>query len=199
MDQPTITYQGKTYNTVAIDKYCWMAENLDVGSFIPSSKTMTDNGIVEKYCYDNDTANCNIYGGLYHWDEIMDYTNADGAKGICPDGWHIPTYEEWESLSIYLGYDFRAGCYLKDPKEDLWQEPLSYYEKNTGFSALPAGTIFSDCLNFNNIYLYAYFWTSTEFEQNFAWNRSMNYSNCELKKFATSKNNARSVRCIKDQ
>lgn len=198
-NQPTIIYQGKTYNTVAIDRYCWLVENLDVGSFIPSSESMTNNGVIEKYCYDNDTANCSIYGGLYTWDEIMNYTKEDGTQGICPDGWHIPTYQEWEYLSIYLGYDFWAGEYLKDNESGLWLASDYSGNNTTGFTALPGGTLFSDSITFNNMKETAYFWTSSAIDSDFAWNRILGYASTELKKFATSKNNARSVRCIKDQ
>ena len=47
---------------------------------------MTNNGIIEKYCYDNNPANCAIYGGLYQWNEMMQYTTQQGAQGICPNG-----------------------------------------------------------------------------------------------------------------
>jgi hypothetical protein len=68
---PTVTYAGKTYNTVQIGKQCWLKENLDVGTRINGSVNQTDNGTIEKYCYNDDPANCTTYGGLYTWNESM--------------------------------------------------------------------------------------------------------------------------------
>jgi hypothetical protein len=62
---PVVAYEGQTYNTVQIGNQCWFKENLNVGTMIPGDQEMTDNGIIEKYCYDNDPANCAIFGGLY--------------------------------------------------------------------------------------------------------------------------------------
>src|ERR1035438_4575700 len=72
-ETPTVTYAGKTYNTVHIGSQCWLKENLDVGTRINGSNDQKNNGIIEKYCYNDDTANCTKYGGLYQWDEVMQY------------------------------------------------------------------------------------------------------------------------------
>ena len=85
---PTVTYAGKTYNTVQIGSQCWLKENLDVGTMINSTSSgyqQTNNSIIEKYCYDNNPANCETYGGLYEWPEAMQYSTTPGTKGICPD------------------------------------------------------------------------------------------------------------------
>jgi len=71
---PTVTYQGQVYNTVLIGSQCWLKENLNVGTMINGSQNQTNNSTIEKYCYDNDPANCDEYGGLYQWDEMMQYT-----------------------------------------------------------------------------------------------------------------------------
>jgi len=72
---PTIIYEGKTYNSVQLGAQCWLKENLDVGIMILSNQNASDNGIIEKYCFNNDPNNCNIYGGLYKWNEAMAYSN----------------------------------------------------------------------------------------------------------------------------
>lgn len=98
---PTVLYEGKEYNTVQIGSQCWFKENLDVGTMIASNSeadSMRNNNIVEKYCYNNDLANCTIYGGLYQWNEAMQYVTTEKAQGICPSGWHIPTKSEFEKL-----------------------------------------------------------------------------------------------------
>jgi len=92
------------YNVVTIGTQIWMAENLNVGSMIPISQSQEDNGMIEKWCYD-----CEMYGGLYRWHEMMQYSTSDEGitgttQGICPIGWHIPTGHEWGTLYDYLGH-----------------------------------------------------------------------------------------------
>lgn len=94
----TIAYDGRTYNTVLIGEQCWLKENLEVGTMILGSNDMTDNDDIEKYCYDDDPANCDNFGGLYQWNEAMQYSVKEGSQGICPDGWHIPTVVDYQQL-----------------------------------------------------------------------------------------------------
>jgi uncharacterized protein (TIGR02145 family) len=152
---PTVSYLGKTYNTVQIGSQCWLRENLDVGTMIQGIDTAKNNGIIEKYCYDNDTNNCNTYGALYQWDEAMQYSTTHGARGVCPTGWHIPTYTEYQTLSTTVGGDGNA---LKEIGQGTdWGAGTN----TSGFSALLAGGrdyngVFSYLGNFTN------FWSSTE-------------------------------------
>src|ERR1035437_7497296 len=104
----TVVYEGKTYNTVAIGDQCWLKENLDVGTQVNGSLEQTNNGTIEKYCYNNDPANCTTYGGLYQWNEAMQYVTTPGTKGICPTGWHIPTYAELQTLATTVSNDGNA-------------------------------------------------------------------------------------------
>jgi len=62
-----VSYEGITYNTVQIGSQCWLKENLVVGTMIDSLQNQTSNSVIEKYCYNNDSTNCNTYGGLYQW------------------------------------------------------------------------------------------------------------------------------------
>ena len=96
---PQVIYAGKTYNTVLIGNQCWLKENLDVGTMIQGNQNASNNSSVEKYCSNNDPNNCSTYGGLYQWNEAMQYVISSGARGICPDGWHIPTIAEFEQLA----------------------------------------------------------------------------------------------------
>ena len=82
-----VTFEGYTYPTVQIGIQCWFRENLKAGTMInvnTGGHLQTDNGIIEKYCYDNNPANCDTYGGLYEWNEAMQYVTEDGAQGVCP-------------------------------------------------------------------------------------------------------------------
>ncbi len=101
---------GNTYDTISIAGQCWMRENIRVGTRIDSTSTpQTDNGTIEKYCYDDDPQECTAAqasgysnGGLYTWDEAMQYVTTEGAQGICPTGWHIPTDGEWYTMEHYV-------------------------------------------------------------------------------------------------
>ena len=98
---PTVTYEGKVYNTVQMGDQCWLRENLDVGVQINSSQYSRNNKIIEKYYFNDDPDYGAIYGGLYQWFEAMKYIYVEGSQGICPAGWHIPTLEELEALRFY--------------------------------------------------------------------------------------------------
>jgi len=109
----------KTYNTVEIGTQCWMAENLNIGTRVNGSVTQTP-GAIEKYCFDNSESNCNVYGGLYQWPEMMDYATTPGVQGICLSGWHIPTVDEWTILITYLGGNSTAGNEMKETGTTHW-------------------------------------------------------------------------------
>ncbi len=89
--------------TVAIGTQAWMKKNLDVGTMINASVNQANNLIVEKHCNNNDAENCAIYGGLYQWNEMMQYSTVQGTQGICPNGFHLPTDTEWKTLEMFLG------------------------------------------------------------------------------------------------
>jgi uncharacterized protein (TIGR02145 family) len=94
---------GNSYGTVLVNDQCWMASNMNVGVMLASAATEpTDNSITEKWCYNNDPAICATDGGLYNWNEAMQYVVTEGSRGICPVGWHIPTDAQWHSMAVYL-------------------------------------------------------------------------------------------------
>jgi uncharacterized protein (TIGR02145 family) len=119
---PTVTdADGNVYPTIQIGNQCWMAKNLNVGRYVPSTVSLTpqsnfsNNNIIEKYCYNNKVENCQLYGGLYDWDEAMGYTDGENAQGICPAGWHIPGNNDWVELNSFFP-TFTAGEQLKGGK-----------------------------------------------------------------------------------
>lgn len=96
------TRDGQTYQTVLIGEQCWMAENLNIGNMIVHTNNQTNNGQYEKYCPGDSLSNCDIYGGLYQWNETMQYSSSS-SQGLCPNGWHVPSDEEWKKLEMKLG------------------------------------------------------------------------------------------------
>jgi uncharacterized protein (TIGR02145 family) len=186
-----IRYEGKTYGTVLIGTQCWMKKNLDVGTMIegpsisPAGK-QTNNQIIEKYCYDNDTANCSTYGGLYEWNEAMQYVTTSGTKGICPDGWHIPTSAEFQTLSATVNYDADA---LKDLS-------INGGTNASGFSALYAGYVY---YVFENLNFGAWWWSSTDYTNSAEAEYLTIGSSWGILFYSNWKWYGISVRCLKDQ
>ena len=198
---------GKAYNTVQIDTQCWMAENLNMGTMISGSSNQTDNATIEKYCYNNSTANCDTYGGLYQWDEMMGYVTTEGAQGICPTGWHIPTDAEWCTLEnevdagtvscSFVGYrGVDVGGNLKEAGTSHWTNPNSGATNSSGFTGLPGGYRVTNgsfyYLGWNGMY-----WTSSE-DGSSAWKRFLDNPRADIARSTTPKPIGFSARCIKN-
>jgi len=188
---------GRTYTVVEIGGKVWMAENLNYGDRIDGSEEQTDNQIVEKYCYNNNEHNCNIYGGLYQWMEMLQYDNTQGTQGICMDGWHLPTENEWTALAEYLGGIKIAGSKLKEAGTIHWEAPNRGATNESGFSALPGGdrNYFG---SFDNEGESGKFWSSTEFNNLYASGWQLYYLDLDLSYVYDGKENGRSVRCVRD-
>ena len=172
-DDMTFTTPEETIPTITIGTQVWMKKNLNVGVMIPITTKQTNNGIIEKYCYGNLESNGDIYGGLYSWDEMMGYSKVPGCQGICPDGFRIPTREDWNILSSFAGVD--VGYKLREVGNVHWK----YVSNGTngtdiyGFTGLPSGY---GTKTFGNLQMYGYFWSSTLSPEGWAYYRSLNYS-----------------------
>jgi uncharacterized protein (TIGR02145 family) len=172
---------GKQYQTIQIGAQCWMAENLNFGSMIPGSVVQRDNCVPEKYCYNDNAANCGPQT-YYQWDELMTYTNVTGTQGVCPPGWHIPREAEWTILfNNYIDNGF-AGSALKS---------TGY----SGFNALVLGAnFFNRNYYFNNFA--GIYWSSDAHGPYKAWAHGMNSFDPSVSYYPASRSNAFSVRCI---
>jgi len=197
---------GKTYKTIVINSMRVMAENLNYGTMIPVTQDMSDENAAEKYCYDNDEANCDLYGGLYQWNEAADlplscndgYCTAqinDPHQGICPPGWHMPVSSEWY-LQIGAYTAETIGSVLKS-KGNFW-EGGDYETNESGFSALPGGAYGGG--SFRNLGTSAYFWEITEYSSNneMAYGRILSGSLSSFSRSTSNKVYGLSVRCWED-
>jgi uncharacterized protein (TIGR02145 family) len=207
---PTVTYEGQVYNTIQIFSQCWLKENLNVGTMINGSQNQSNNSTIEKYCYDNDPANCNTYGGQYQWDEMMQYQTTQGVQGICPPDWHLPTDEEWKQLEGAVdsqygypdpGWDGAGGWRGFDAGLNLKSTNGWYSGGNGadlyGFNALPGGYRYFGG-DFMELGLYGPFWASTEFDSYAAWYRSLSSSSDKVYRNEYPNACGISVRCLKD-
>ncbi|MCD4747448.1 MAG: fibrobacter succinogenes major paralogous domain-containing protein, partial [Bacteroidales bacterium] len=206
-DPFTDTRDGQTYNTVVIGSQCWMAENLNIGTMINGIDEQTDNDTIEKYCYGDSPANCDVYGGLYQWDEMMEYT--PGTQGICPTGWHLPNDIDWKQLEgevdsqygypdpewngiEYRGFD--AGLKLKSTSG--WNSNGNGTDE-FGFTSLPSGFRFANG-GFYSFGTHGGFWTSSAQDTDDAWHRALGYNNEGVYRYDALMVHGRSVRCLHD-
>ena len=165
---------GKKYIAVKIGNQIWMAENLNYN---------TNNS----WCYDDSSSNCNKYGRLYTW---------EAAKTACPAGWHLPSDDEWTTLTNYLGRIDVAGGKLKSTNG--WNSPDSGVTNNSGFTALPGGYRgFSG--TFDGVGTNGLWWSSTEDGRDDAWYRVLDYSFSYVGRFDNDKDYGFSVRCLRDK
>jgi len=171
----TDSRDGKTYGTVAIGAQCWMAQNLNTGTMINNAVNQTDNGAIEKYCFNNMESNCDVYGGLYQWNEAMYYINTEGWQGICPTGWHFPSNGEWVELMNFLGGSVVAGGKMKETGFTHWYSPNTGATNESGFTGLGGGLRAVDA-SFISQFVYVFFWTSTQAtDPTDAFNYSLSY------------------------
>jgi uncharacterized protein (TIGR02145 family) len=197
------TRDGQSYNAVQIGNQCWMAENLNIGIRIDGFSDQNDNTLIEKYCYNDDDANCNTYGGLYQWNEMMQYITIPGVQGICPAGWHVPTDEEWTTMSDYLDGELIAGGKMKatgtiEEGTGFWHSPNTGATNESGFTVLPAGDRYDDG-NYYDLGYYPFFWSSDETnDPGLSWSRYLLNSVTSIYRMNHDRDYGFSVRCVKD-
>ncbi len=186
---------GNMYNTVLIGTQCWMADNLNVGTMIDGVSEQMNDGAIEKYCYNDDEQNCITDGGLYQWDEMMQYTTTEGVQGICLPGWHLPTDTEWKTLEMALGMS------QADADNTGWRgtnQGRLLISSGFGFEALLAGNRNPDSY-FYNRGTDTWFWSSTGSGSN-ALIRTLHSGGGEYRvaRYSSYKAYGFSVRCVKD-
>ncbi|MCD4791845.1 MAG: fibrobacter succinogenes major paralogous domain-containing protein [Bacteroidales bacterium] len=167
---------GHSYKTVQIGDQWWMAENLNYN-------------VSGSYCYNNNPHNGPIYGRLYTW---------DAAKAAVPDGWHLPTNAEWNTLQSYLGGGSVAGGKMKETGTVHWKSPNIGATNESGFTVLPCGYYSNSTGRFYSLGNHTYFWSATEYNSSYAWVRYLDYRYSDVLTSNTLKVSGFSVRCIKN-
>ena len=194
--QATVEYGSQTYHTILIGDQCWLKENLNIGTRISGIQNQDPlNATLEKYCYNDDEANCTLYGGLYQWDEMMKSSVTPGTQGICPSGWHLPSDAEWTTMTTFLGGDTVAGTKMKS--NTGWYNNGNG-TNTSGFTGIPAGNRGNDG-SFNNLTQLGYFWTSSQAGASEAWNRKLNFESDIVTKYNSFITNGFSVRCVRNK
>ena len=217
-----VSYGGLSYDTVQIGTQCWFKQNLNVGAMIMNlevpdntAPTLNDPETVSKWCYDDSSANCTSEGGLYAWAEANALSNSCNStscsvttpnQGICPNGWHIPSDEEFFTLENYLKTPeqtcdaTRAGWGCSDAGAKL------KFGGSSGFDAIGAGNheTNGDLSLFDKREPSAHFWSSSPClncsNWGYSYNRALYMSSDSDMVRRGSSHNAHgfSVRCIAD-
>ena len=206
----TINHGGQVYNTIQIRGQCWLKENLNIGNMIAGEANMQNDGIIEKYCYNNDETNCTEYGGFYQWNEMMDYNITPGSQGICPDGWHIPTDGDWKILEGSVDSEYGIGNPMWDQGGYLGFDVGTKLKSTTGwinygngtddfgFTSLPAGYRYIGG-GYTNIEYISYTWSSTKDSYyDIPYFRSLLNTFYTVYRNYINQDHGLSVRCIKD-
>ena len=241
-DAPMVTdHEGNEYNTVQIGNQCWMKENLrtttspSTGTYlIPATGTSYTYTGKQARWYNNDSATYapQNYGLLYNWNAAVDTFNTEYEemsvnssssnavsasftgyhRGICPEGWHLPSDAEWTTLTTYVssqseytcegntisiakalssetGWNNCNGeCYPGDQSETM--------NNVTGFSVAPAGYCLGS--SFNSIGYSAGFWSSSQLGSDHAYHRAIGYNSASVNRNNSGKYDGKSIRCLRD-
>ncbi len=207
---------GQVYRTIKIDEQTWMAQNLN---YAYTQKAYDDGALDMRY--DNDPENCKKYGRLYTWGAAMDsaavfsedgkgcgnYTqpwscnSSDTVRGVCPEGWHLPTKDEWIVLNLFIAEQYQAfEIVVKSLKSRSGWADGKNGSDEYGFGALPAGyctdqvnrldsgasTIFVSSSAYSNVYF-------------FSQRLSLDSSFDDIQEKDKKKEYFYSVRCIRNQ
>lgn len=188
-----IDIDNNTYAVVIIGDQTWMKANLKVTHD-------SDGNSIASYAYNDEISNVEIYGRLYTWDVAMNGDILDGAQGICPCGWHIPSDEEFKELEMFLGMTQEEADMV-----NVWRgEDVGTSLKkggDSGYDAQLSGRR-SSAGDYSLIKSFEYIWTSTEYEDKTdnAWRRCLDIHSDEVGRWNTfPKDYAFSVRCIKNE
>ncbi|NLP10593.1 hypothetical protein GX408_09390 [bacterium] len=192
---------GNNYRTVKIGTQWWMAENLKVkhyrnGEAIPiiSDSAAWKNLTTGACCSYNN--GINTFGLLYNW-----FATADSRK-IAPEGWHVPSRLEWDTMAEFLGGSSVAGGKMKEMGTLNWKSPNAGATNVSGFNALPYGNRGNGYSHWDycNFGTHANFWSLTEFPNNNKWGYfcAMEFSTPELIFYQLDKKMGFSIRCVKD-
>jgi uncharacterized protein (TIGR02145 family) len=193
------------YESVRIGNQEWMTRNLDVdrfrnGDLIPHIESKEEweeageNGQPAWCYYDNDPENGKKYGKLYNWHAVND------SRGLAPEGYHVPTDEEWSILEEFLGGKDIACHKMKSVKGWEYEDgelQNGNGDNSSGLNGLPGGCRIFDG-SFNDIRFSAFLWSAAEDDYYGAWYRNLYYDTGSVYRDSFNKSFGASVRCLRD-
>lgn len=201
VSEETVTdIDGNAYTTVTIGSQTWMVENLKVTSYrdgtrIPRVEDDEEwSSLVSgAYCHPalDPSLETEAYGLLYNFFAVSD------CRGLCPDGWRVPTEADWRRLIEFLGGVDVAGGKMKATWAGSWRHQIQGTNNESGFSAVPAGGRgqFGGAGEAGN---YATWWSSTLHDSLYAWHWGLHPDKNEVRANPGHVQSGFSVRCVKD-
>lgn len=220
-------YDGNNYFTIQLGDQWWMINNLQTTHYADGTQIpLIENKFIwetlgsddKAYCYydNNENNESHTYGALYTWAAAMNGAsstngNPSEIQGVCPDGWHLPSDDEWKELEMFMGMSqeetdiaglrgTNEGSQLATSR-DLWSEGYLVADPDfgtSGFIAQPAGGRRYDG-SFGHMGDNANFWTATEYSDIRAWGRHIYSSYTSVHRYKNVKSDGFSVRCVKDE
>lgn len=190
-----IDVDGNIYHTVTLGTQIWMVENLKTtryrnGDAIPNitSNTTWENLTSGAYCnYNNDALNLATYGGLYNYEAIKD------PRNVCPQGWKLPTNDDWQKLVVFLGGNNIAGGKMKEAGTLHWDAPNTGADNSSGFTGLPGGN--RGYGGFHSLGNSCYFWSNPSS----TFSRALLYNFADISGIGNSSDVlGLSIRCLKE-
>ena len=186
----SLTVEGHEYPIVKIGSDCWFAENL-----------RTTEGLSNVSAYNEDESNVELFGRLYNWYDAIGETQPQGAKAAgtaasaCPEGWTIPTVENFENLFAMADNDIDK---MKSPDVATWLSGMAGSPDGIEFNA-PAGGFYNPAtLQFERRLLSSQYWTSDAgSSENEMTSVEIGYYCSSLLFHNTSKDAKLSIRCVK--
>jgi len=205
------TRDNHEYKWILIGTQTWMAENL---AYLPAVYPSAEGSAIDKCYYVFRYEGTSVraakewdyyatYGAFYNWPAAMDGADSSnlvpsGVRGICPEGWHIPSDGEWDLLINFLGGEYVAGKSMKATKgwNNFEGEP-GIGDNSSGFNALAVGARHNGggfyTLGFN-----ALFWSATGYDEHSAWYRYLGYFHNGVYRYYSNKSYGFAIRCVKD-
>lgn len=211
---------GQQYRIAAIGEQCWMAENL---RHLPQADDTVSSSEAKYYVWGyrgadvseakafvaSDAGAYTAYGVLYNWPAAA--VPGGPPRGVCPEGWHLPSDAEWETLRQVVdpggsAEKNAAGAVLKSVRQQpephpRWNGPLKEATDEFGFAALPGGWRRGTgefAFPYEGIGAFGYWWSSTVDSANGAWSRAIANAEDKFRRGSTEMGVGVSVRCIKD-
>lgn len=223
-DCGTVTdYDGNVYQTVQLGTQCWMRENLRVTHYAdgtPLKLGTTTDAEEHYYYYPNGSEDDAVrYGLLYSWFTALNGAKPtenvpSGLRGICPEGWHLPSNFEWMGLEDFLGYkdEHRCGTDVNNvakamasqegwfldvmttaPECSIMDDPTK--NNSSQLNILPAGSFWNSYYGFGTN---TGFWTASDGSDVTSPIHYLVNTNATVEINCTPKEAAYSVRCLKD-
>lgn len=196
---------GQVYKSVKIGEQTWMAQNLNY-RYLQRTELLDSSS----FCYRNEPDSCKKYGRLYLWSAAVDsvgefskdgeglgydvFSNVKGdVRGICPEGWHLPSVDEFRTLIKFAG-GYESSFVLKARKG--WEKDYFNGTDDYGFSLLGAGE-FKGSSSYSAVGAYTEIWSSSQRDSKYSYKMQV-YSNENINLMHFQKDEGSSVRCIKN-